>query len=213
MVHSLDCSARAGQERRVAHPLAPTLAQELRAIDAWWRDAGVDHVFADAPINWLAEPEDEAVEDTPAVERQPAAAPKPPELLAGGPENWPATLAAFDDWWLDEPALALGPHRRVAAQGPAEAPLMVLVGQPVTDDAETLLSGQEGALLANMLAASVASAASGLGRARPARLGRAHPPPPRPRRAAQAAGIRPCRPAAARARSGARRCRFPRSRA
>lgn len=135
----------------MTHPTTLTLEQELRAIDAWWREAGVDQVFADAPANWLAEPEDETLEVQPAVEQ--AAAPMPVELLAGGPANWPTTLEAFDQWWLAEPALALGPHQRVAAHGPADAPLMVLVGQPGAGNAETLLSGEEGALLANMLAA------------------------------------------------------------
>ncbi len=137
----------------MTHPFAPTLEQELRAADAWWRDAGVDQVFADAPVNWLAEPEDEADEEQPAAEPTPAAAPKPVELLAGGPANWPATLEAFDEWWLAEPALALGPHQRVPARGPADASLMVLVCQPVSDDADTLLAGPEGTLLSNMLAA------------------------------------------------------------
>jgi DNA polymerase len=128
----------------VAHPTDLTLEQELRAIDAWWREAGVDQVFADAPANWLAEPEEETSEAQPATEPTPA--PKPVELLAGGPASWPTTLDAFDQWWLAEPALGLGPYPRVAPRGPADAPLMVLVGQPVSDDAEA-------ALLANMLAA------------------------------------------------------------
>jgi DNA polymerase len=135
----------------VAHPTALTLEQELRAIDAWWREAGVDQVFADAPANWLAEPEDEEAEARPAVKQVPA--PAPVELHAGGPEKWPATLEVFDRWWLSDDALALGPHRRVAPGGPADAPLMVLMAQPMTDGAETLLAGAEGTLLANMLAA------------------------------------------------------------
>jgi DNA polymerase len=135
----------------VAHPTAPTLEQELRAIDTWWREAGVDHVFADAPVNWLAEPGDDPAEEQLAVE--PAVAPKPVELLADGPANWPMTLDTFDQWWLAKEALALGPHRRIAPRGPADAALMVLVGQPAADDTETLLSGAEGTLLANMLAA------------------------------------------------------------
>jgi DNA polymerase len=135
----------------VAHPTTLTLEQELRAMEAWWREAGVDQVFADAPTNWLTEPEDEASEVQSTVE--PAPAPKPVELLAGGPANWPATLDAFDEWWLAEPALALGPHRRVSPCGPANASLMVLIGQPLSDDAESLLSGAGGTLLANMLAA------------------------------------------------------------
>lgn len=134
----------------MAHPAA-SLEKELRAIDAWWREAGVDQIFADAPVDWLAEPEDEASEELPVAPAAPA--PAPVELLAGGPANWPATLEAFDEWWLAEEALALGPHRRVPARGPANAPLMILTPQPGAGDGETLLSGSEGTLLTNMLAA------------------------------------------------------------
>jgi uracil-DNA glycosylase len=136
----------------VAHPTAPTLESELRAIDAWWREAGVDQAFVDEPTNWLADP----VEADAAVEPA-AAAPvpidAPPKLLAGGPESWPTALEAFDAWWVAEAALGLGTRQRVPARGPAHAALMVLVEQPEAEDAATLLSGPQGALLANMLAA------------------------------------------------------------
>jgi DNA polymerase len=135
----------------VTEPTAQTLEAELRAIDAWWREAGVEHAFADAPTNWLAEPEDEAGEPMPAAAA--AVVEAPVELLAGGPANWPATLEAFDQWWLVEPALSLGSRQRAPARGPANAPLMVLVCQPETEDDATLLSGPQGTLLGNMLAA------------------------------------------------------------
>jgi DNA polymerase len=138
----------------VADPTAPTLEAELRAIDAWWREAGVDCDFADAPTNWLAEPEDEAGEVPIAPAKAPAAPVEaPPERLAGGLQQWPATLEAFDAWWTAEPALALGARARVPMRGPAHAPLMVLVCQPEAEDTATLLSGAQGALLGNMLAA------------------------------------------------------------
>jgi len=139
----------------VAHPTALTLEDELRAVDAWWREAGVDHVFVDEPVNWLAVPEAEDAAETPEFHAPQVVAPEPEpiELLAGGPDNWPTTLEAFDQWWLTEEKLALGPYRRVAATGPANAPLMVLMSQPLTDEAETLLSGDGGALLTNILTA------------------------------------------------------------
>jgi uracil-DNA glycosylase len=136
----------------VVHRTAPTLEQELRAIDAWWREAGVDQAFADVPTDWLAQPDAEAAAPEPAAEvATPAEA--PPELLAGGPDAWPATLDAFDAWWITEPALALGSRARVPGRGPADAPLMVLVPQPEAEDGSALLTGPQGALLANMLAA------------------------------------------------------------
>jgi DNA polymerase len=156
MGYCLDCCARAGQERRVAEPNAPSLETELRALDAWWREAGVEHVFFDAPQNWLADPAGEADAGETAL-AAPASVTEPvptSPLLAGGPGAWPGTLAEFEAWWLTEPALALGgSRRRVAPRGPADAPLMVLVPQPEAEDGATLPSGAQGALLGNILAA------------------------------------------------------------
>lgn len=129
-----------------------SLETELRAIDAWWREAGVDQAFADAPTDWLAEPEAEAGIPEPAAELA-ASVETPPELLAGGPDNWPTTLDAFDAWWIAEPALALGSRSRIPPRGAADAALMVLVPQPEAEDGAVLLSGPQGALLANILAA------------------------------------------------------------
>lgn len=139
----------------MTQPTNLTLEQELRAIRDWWREAGVDHVYGDEPANWLAEPEPEDDGDAPQFVPPKTLAPEPDpvELLAGGPSNWPTTLEAFDQWWQAEESLALGPYRRVAASGPANAPLMVLMSQPLTDEAETLLSGDGGALLTNILTA------------------------------------------------------------
>lgn len=138
----------------MAEPTALTLEAELRAINAWWREAGVDCEFADTPTNWLAEPEEEPEDDfQPAIVPLAAPVEPPPELLAGGPENWPRTLAEFDAWWLYEPSLALGARARIASRGPADSPLMVLVCQPEAEDSEALLAGPQGVLLGNMLAA------------------------------------------------------------
>jgi DNA polymerase len=138
----------------VAEPSAPTLEAELRAIDAWWRQAGVDHDFTNEPTNWLAEPAVEAGEEPRRAATAPAVPVElPPELLAGGPDEWPTTLETFDAWWTTEPALALGARARIAPRGPVHAPLMVLICQPEAEDAAELLSGPQGALLGNMLAA------------------------------------------------------------
>lgn len=134
-------------------PSAPTVENQLRAFDAWWREAGVDCAFLEQPQSWLADesPEEAPVEPAAAPPQHPVEAPV--ELLAGGPEAWPRTLAEFDAWWLAEPALALGRGARVAPRGPAEAELMVLVAQPGADDSATLVSGPQGVLLGNMLKA------------------------------------------------------------
>ena len=34
---------------------SPTLAESIAAVQAWWRDAGVDLAFHDEPQGWLAE--------------------------------------------------------------------------------------------------------------------------------------------------------------
>lgn len=119
----------------------------------WWRDAGVDLAFADAPSTWLAQPEQ------PAAPREiRSAAPPPPEpvqaRIGGDSGLWPQDLAAFRQWWLDEPTLDDGVVRgRVPPRGPAGAGLMIVVAQPEADDVDELLSGPSGRLLAAMLAA------------------------------------------------------------
>ena len=132
----------------------PNWAAELAAAQAWWREAGVDTAFADAPRDWLAEgrPERPAVE-APAV---PAAVAPPPTRpkLGGDRARWPATLAEFEAWWLTEPTLDPEPAaRRVPPAGPEGAALMVLVPMPEDDDRTELLAGPQGRLLDAMLRA------------------------------------------------------------
>lgn len=121
------------------------------ALD-WWREAGVDSDFADAPRSWLAEPE--APVEAP---QRPAAiaAPEPPPVQLGGERaDWPRDLAAFAGWWLAEPSLDGGRSEgRVPPRGPAGAPVMVLVAHPEAEDRERLLSGPQGKLLDAMLGA------------------------------------------------------------
>jgi DNA polymerase len=159
-------------------PLAPSLVQEFESALAWWQMAGVDCDFADDATTWLAEPQaapavvDErggaasrSAGNAPVSERQDIVARRPapladaPERAATPRRDWlgdspPADLAAFHSWWMETPDLS--PSRgfpRVLPRGPQGAGLMVLVPQPEADDADRLLSGAQGRLLTNILAA------------------------------------------------------------
>lgn len=131
------------------------LAAALAAAEAWWREAGVDCGFEDAPRNWLAPVAPPPPETGPSAVRAAAGLPEaPPPQIGGDPSSWPRDLAAFADWWLTAPTLgAAGDGRRVPPRGPHGAPLMVLVAQPEADDGERLLSGPQGRLLAAIVAA------------------------------------------------------------
>jgi DNA polymerase len=126
-----------------------TLADELAAAQEWWREAGVDCAFADEAASWLAESPEPGAPPEPAAAARPAAPPPAPQI-GGDPGGWPGDLAAFAQWWLTEPSLAAG-GTRVPPRGPAGAKLMALVPQPEAGDRERLLSGEQGALLANFL--------------------------------------------------------------
>lgn len=157
----------------------PSLAREFAAALAWWQMAGVDCDFADDATAWLSDaphkaPPAAATRDAasrpapasperagsgsiagPAAASLPAASAVPAtlrrDLLGDSP---PADLAAFRHWWMAAPGLdtARG-FPRVSPRGQEGAALMVLVPQPEADDRETLLSGPQGRLLANILAA------------------------------------------------------------
>ncbi|MDE1915394.1 MAG: hypothetical protein KGJ57_08860 [Sphingomonadales bacterium] len=147
-------------------PIAPAISG---ALD-WWREAGVDMGFTDTPRQWLAPradpdaPQQRPATPLPAAFAEAIAAANAPAaqsveerpLIGGDPAAFPQDLAAFDAWWLSEASLDGGHiEGRVAARGPADAPLMVLVTQPEAGDAATgrLLSGPWGALLSAMLGA------------------------------------------------------------
>jgi DNA polymerase len=135
----------------------PTLAEQLAAAHAWWREAGVDCDFADEPRDWLEQPPAAAASGEPSFV-PPAAPAKPTEPqippLGGDRSRWPQTLADFAPWWLAEESLeTAGTAPRVAPRGTEGAALMVLVPMPEEGDSERLLAGPQGKLIGNMLTA------------------------------------------------------------
>ncbi len=135
-------------------PFSP-LGREIAAALQWWRDAGLDHQFADEPTDWLARPAPAATEAAPPPPQAPVTAPAAPLARLGGDrEGWPGDLGEFAAWWLAEPSLDNGHVQgRVPPRGSAGAQLMVLVGHPESDDADRLLSGPQGRLLDAILSA------------------------------------------------------------
>lgn len=135
-----------------------SLAEDFAAACAWWRDAGVDQVFHDAPEALLKATQS----DLSAAQEHSRAPPEPCEQASEGPvetiggdrSQWPGTLAQFREWWLSEPSLGQGSGSpRLPPRGPAGSKLMVLVPMPESEDQERLLSGKQGAFLANILRA------------------------------------------------------------
>ncbi|MEG3082942.1 uracil-DNA glycosylase [Sphingomonas sp. PB2P12] len=117
------------------------------ALD-WWHEAGVDTLVDDVPRDWFAAPE-------PLV--APATTPVAP---AAAPSAMPLSLADFLNWRSGaEVPEADWSGVSLAAVGPADATVMVLVDCPDRDDgadnggAGALLSGASGRLLDKMLAA------------------------------------------------------------
>lgn len=127
---------------------APALAEEIAAAFGWWREAGVDGDWLDAPRGWLAPPAGEA-----AAPAAPIAAPPPAEIPPPSLEI-PGDPARFAAWWLSEPLLDNGQTAgRVPPRGVRGAEVMILVPEPEREDRDTLLSGPQGRLLGAMLAA------------------------------------------------------------
>jgi DNA polymerase len=131
-----------------------SLARQVAGALDWWREAGVDLAFADAPTGWLAA---EPAPETPAP-RTPVRRPEPAEAprarIGDDDTSWPASLAEFAGWWLSEPSLDNGQTAgRIAPAGPAGAPLLVLVEQPESVDRDRLLAGGDGKLARAIVAA------------------------------------------------------------
>jgi uracil-DNA glycosylase len=130
----------------------PSLTESIAAAQAWWREAGVDLLFHDAPQAWLADETPAAEGPAPKAAETPAPPPRP--RIGGDPGTYPQDLAAFRRWWLEAPSLdAGGINPRLAPRGEAGAAVMMLVPMPEADDRETLLSGKEGVLLASLATA------------------------------------------------------------
>lgn len=137
---------------------------DISAAFDWWREAGVDCVFADDVTDWLADTATQAPSTPPAVAIAAAASAtldrtseevenrRPiPNLMGDTP---PPDLAQFRSWWLGEPGLdSIGPRGRIAAEGLAGAELMVLVMDPEQGDRDALLTQSQGRLLDAMLRA------------------------------------------------------------
>ena len=139
------------------------LGLALESALGWWREAGVDLAFVDAPQDWLAA-QPPSPEQKAAARKAEAKPPSPPPgrnaapaaetaPIAADRANWPAKLEEFAPWWLSEPTLAPRGLPRAAPSGPANPALRVLVPMPAEDDGETLLSGKTGTLLDAMIAA------------------------------------------------------------
>lgn len=132
-------------------------AEAIRAAFAWWRDAGLEHDFADEPQSWLAEPAPDVAESPqePRAFQPPSPPPPAPRERIGGPrEAWPNVFEQFCEWWLSEPSLDAGQMiGRVAPRGPQNAEVMVLIDHPEAEDHDVLLSGPQGKLLAAILGA------------------------------------------------------------
>jgi len=136
------------------------LGAALEAALGWWREAGVDCAYSDAPQEWLAAEATASAPKTAAP--QPSGflrrhtAPPPPEAAAieDDRSTWPTTLERFAPWWLSEPMLAPRGLARVPPSGPEKPALMVVVPMPADDDAEVLLSGKTGRLLDAILCAT-----------------------------------------------------------
>ncbi|MGE3692256.1 MAG: uracil-DNA glycosylase family protein [Novosphingobium sp.] len=127
-----------------------SLDAHLAAALDWWREAGVDSDWQDAPKSWLGLPEENPA--APPPPRPEASAPLP--IAKAQPFEIPSDLALFRDWWLTEPRLDNGRvANRVPPRGSAGAEIMFVVAEPEREDTETLLSGPQGRLLLAMLEA------------------------------------------------------------
>jgi uracil-DNA glycosylase family 4 len=122
----------------------------------WWIDAGVDASVDETPRDWLA-----AV----VAPARPSVARATGSIVAEAPAvpALPDSLDAFLAWRASDAAPeAAWPGAMIAAQGPVDAPLLVLVDVPEREDSEvgSLLSGAAGRLFDRMLTAIGHSRAS-----------------------------------------------------
>ena len=130
-----------------------SLSGQFAAALDWWRDAGVDHDWTDAPQSWIAAP---ALPSPPSEDAPNQIKAAPAEIAPTKPDvsSWPNSFADFQNWWMTSEWLdSVAPGARVSPRGSIGAELMVLVAEPEAGDGDTLLSGAQGRLLDAMLAA------------------------------------------------------------
>lgn len=142
-------------------PPEHSLAEEFEAAVAWWKEAGVDHDFADDATDWLADAPDAPIaagETNPApkaIPKKAAPPPPPPQKIGGKKDSWPGDLAAFRQWWVTDVTIDEGgAFPVVGPTGNAGCRLMVIVAEPEENDTATLLSGPHGKLLSGMMRAA-----------------------------------------------------------
>jgi len=122
-------------------------AAAASALD-WWRDAGVDVVVGDAPVNWLEAKN--FVADQPAP-HEPVTDPAP-SVATPLETALPGVLAEFVSWRVGRDAPdAVWAGEAIGWAGPESPELMVLVDCPERDDRGQLLGGEVGRLFDNML--------------------------------------------------------------
>lgn len=132
------------------------IADQFAAACEWWRDAGVDFDFHDAPQALLKEPEAEGeTHDSLAPQGAPATvAPEEPPPPSIDRAALPTNLADFAAWWTSGEVMEFGgTGTAIAPRGEEGAKLMIIVPMPETGDTEQLLSGPQGQLLRNVLRA------------------------------------------------------------
>lgn len=116
------------------------------ALD-WWREAGVDTLVQEEPRDWLTAVAPAAL---PGARAEAVIAPPPVAVPL------PTDIAAFTAWRLGSDAPdGAWPGDRLFAQGPVNAPIMIVIEMPERDDfaAGQLLGGPVGRLFDRMLAA------------------------------------------------------------
>jgi uracil-DNA glycosylase family 4 len=108
---------------------------------AWWVEAGVDTMIAEAPRDWL---------------RAPKEPPAPPATGEAG-DAPPDQLDLFETWLKESPALPFASPSapRICPAGDPASGLMILADMPSGEDCAsgTLISGEAGRLFDRMLAA------------------------------------------------------------
>jgi uracil-DNA glycosylase len=120
-------------------------AEAAASALAWWEEAGVDTMIAEAPRDWLRAPAREAA--------RPAETPAAGEAGDAPPDQ----LDLFETWLKDSQTL---PHAspsapRICPAGDPASGLMILTDMPSGEDcaAGSLISGEAGRLFDRMLAA------------------------------------------------------------